>query len=94
MAGVKLKLGLPEIAAIIDERHANEPDGWSKNRLLAVKLAARGEWTSARVADICGISRGRLFEWLKVVRKGGLEALLKRGKPGPKTGVCRGMGWD
>ena len=91
MAGVKLKLGLPEIAAIIDERHANEPDGWSKNRLLAVKLAARGEWTSARVADICGISRGRLFEWLKVVRKGGLEALLKRGKPGPKTGVCRGV---
>ena len=79
------------LAAIIDERHASEPDGWRKNRLLAVKLAARGEWTSAQVADLCGIARGHLFVWLKVVRERGLEALLERGTPGPKAGVCRGV---
>jgi len=62
-----------------------------KNRLLAVKLAAKGEMTSAEVADICGVSRGRLFVWLKVVRQGGLEALLERAKPGPKEGTCRGI---
>lgn len=29
--------------------------------------------------------------WLKVVRQGGLEALLERAKPGPKEGTCRGI---
>jgi transposase len=91
MAGRKLKLGRPEVAAIIDQRHANEPDGWRKTRLLAVKLAARGQFTSAEVADLCGIARGHVFVWLKLVRDGGLEALLERGKPGPKEGTCRGV---
>lgn len=91
MAGIKLKLGMPEVAARIDERHAQEPDGWRKTRLLAVKLAARGASTSAEIAEVCGIARGHLFVWLKVVRTRGLEALLERGQPGPKEGVCRGV---
>ncbi len=91
MAGVKLKLGMPEVAARIDEMHARERDGWRKTRLLAVKLAARGESTSAEIAEICGIARGHLFVWLKIVRERGLEGLLERGKPGPQEGVCRGV---
>ena len=91
MAGIKLKLGRPEVAARIDALHAREPDGWRKTRLLAVKLAARGEWTSAQIAEVCGIARGHLFVWLKIVRERGLDALLERRKPGPKEGVCRGV---
>ena len=91
MRGRKLKLGLPEVAAVIDERHAKERDARNKNRLLAIKLAARGEHTSAEIADFCGIARGHLFRWMKTVREEGLEGLLKRGKPGPKEGTCRGM---
>src|SRR5215207_4016235 len=91
MAGRKLKLGRPEVAAIIDQRHAQEPEGWRKTRLLAVKLAARGQWTSGEVADLCGIARGHVFVWMKIVREQGLEALLERGKPGPKEGTCRGV---
>lgn len=79
------------MAAQIDQRHARERDGWRKTRLLAVKLAARGESTSQEIAELCGIARGRLFVWLKMVREGGLEALLQRGKPGPKEGTCRGV---
>ena len=79
------------MAAIIDEKHAAEKDGWRKNRLLAIKLAARGEHTSAEIADLCGIARGHLFRWLAAVRKGGLEALLMRDKPGPKEGSPRGV---
>lgn len=86
-----LKLGLPEVAAIIDRRHARERDPWRKNRLLAVKLAARGEHSAAAVAELCGIARGHLFEWIKIVREQGLEALLERGKRGPKPGTCRGL---
>ena len=91
MAGVKLKLGMPEVAARVDRMHAREPDGWRKTRLLAVKLAARGESTSAEIAELCGIARGHLFVWLRVVRERGLDALLARGKPGPQEGTCRGV---
>jgi transposase len=79
------------VAAIIDERYALEPDGWRKRRLLAVKLAAKGKYTSAEVAEVCGVFRTYLFKWLKLVRQGGLEALLARGRGGPKKGDIRGV---
>lgn len=91
MPGQKLKLGCPDVAAVIDGLHSKEPDGWRKNRLLAIKLAARGESTSAEIADLCGVARGHLFKWIKAVREGGLELLLARDKPGPKEGSCRGI---
>lgn len=81
-----LKLGLPEVAAVIVEAHRKERVGWRKNRLLAVKLAAQGRMTSAEIAETCGISRGHLFEWLKAVRNGGLEELLRMGKRGRPEG--------
>ena len=87
MPGRTLQLGRPEVAAVIDEGYAQEPDGWRKRRLLAVKLAAKGEYTSAEVAELCGIARSHLFVWLNLVREGGLDALLERGKPGPKEGT-------
>ena len=91
MAGGILKLGRPDVAAVIDERYAREPDGWRRRRLLATKLAAKGEYTSAEVAELCGISRSRLFVWLGLVREGGLDALLVRGKRGRKEGACIGV---
>ena len=91
MAKRKMKLGLPEVAAVIDERHAKERDGCRKNRWLAVKLVARGAHTSAEIADLCGIARGHLFAWMKTLREGGLEALLQREKPGPKEGTRRDL---
>ncbi len=91
MPGTTLKLGSAKVAAVIDERYAKEPDGWRKRRLLAVKLAAKGEYTSAEVAELCGIARSHLFVWLKRVREEGLEALLERGKPGPAEGTRRGV---
>lgn len=91
MPGQKLILRCPEVAATIDALHAREPDGWRKNRLLAIKLAARGEHTSAEIADLCGVARGHLFKWIKSVREGGIKALLTRDKPGPREGSRRGV---
>ncbi len=91
MPGRKTKLGCPELAAVIDALHAKEPDGWRKNRLLAVKLAAKGEFTSDEIADFCGVSRTHIYRWFKIAREGGLDALLEREKPGPKVGSCRGI---
>ncbi len=42
-----------------------------------------------RSLTFAGVSRGRLFVWLKVLREQGLEALLSRDKPGPPEGTCR-----
>lgn len=91
MPGTKLKLRCPEVAAVIDALHSKEPDGWRKNRLLAIKLAARGESTAAEIADLCGVARGYLFKWIRAAREGGIEALLTRDKPGPKKGSHRGI---
>jgi transposase len=91
MTGRCLKLGLPEVAAIIGELHRKERVGWRKNRLLAVKLAAQGNMTSAEVAEVCGISRGHLFEWLKAVRTGGIEMLLSMGTRGRPKGWRKGV---
>ena len=91
MPGIKLTLDMPEVAAVIHQRFREERDARSKTRLLAVKLVAEGELTSARIAKLCGVSRGRLFVWLAVLRERGLDALLARGKPGPRAGTCRGV---
>ena len=91
MSGRTTKLGAPEVAKIIDERYANEADGWKKTRLLAIKLAAKGEYTSVEIAELCGIARSHFSRWLKLARKGGIEALLEREKPGPKKGTVRGV---
>ena len=91
MARRRLNLGSSKVAAIIDKKYASEPDGWRKTRLLAIKLAARGEHSAAEIAELCAISRGHLFEWLKLLRQDGLEALLQRGRPGPKEGALRGL---
>ena len=82
---------MPEVAVRAVAMHAEQPHGWRKTRLLVVKLAGSGEWTSEEVAEVCGVSRGRVFVWLKTVRERGLEALLERGKTGPREGVCRGV---
>ena len=91
MANRTLQLGRPAVAAVIDERYLHEPDGWRKRRLLAVKLAAKGEYPSEEIAEWCGIARSQLFTWLKQVRTEGLEALLERAKPGPKEGTRYGV---
>ena len=85
------KLGCPVVAAVIDALHAKEPDGWRKNRLIAVKLAARGQSTPAEIADLCGVSRPHIFKWFKAAREGGIDAVLERHKTGPKEGSCRGI---
>ena len=91
MALKKLHLKHPEVAATIDRMHAKERVAWRKNRLLAIKLAARGEHTASEIADLCGIARGHLFGWIKKVREVGIEGLLARDKPGPKEGSRRGV---
>lgn len=86
-----LKLRRPDMGDQIENRYRLERDGRLKTRLLCVKLAARGEHNAAEIAELCGVSRATVFEWLGTFRREGFEALLERGKPGPRPGELRGL---
>lgn len=86
MARRLIQLGWPELAAEIAERYRKPKTGWQKTRLLCAKLASEGQHQSAQIAALCGCGTTRLFDWLKMLREGGLEGLLQRDKPGPRTG--------
>ena len=53
----------------------NVPD---QKRLLAMRLAASGQLTAAQIAEQLGISRRQFFNWVKALKKGGVEGLLAR----------------
>ena len=63
--GLKLKLGMAEVAVQTDALHAREPDGWRKTRLLAVNLAARGGSTSAQIAEVWQFQKHRFADGIK-----------------------------
>src|SRR3990167_8105 len=91
MRTIKLKLGRPDLGLKIEQRYRREKDARSKTRLLCVKLAAEGSSSAEQIAGICGCSRASVFEWMKVFRSGGFQALLERDKPGPRSGERRGL---
>lgn len=86
MARRPIQLGRPELAAEIAERYRKAKTGWQKTRLLCAKLASEGQYQSAQIAVICGCGPSRVFDWLKMLRNGGIEGLLQRDKPGPRAG--------
>lgn len=86
MARKTLKLCCSEVAANIDKLHKVEKTGWRKDRLLAIKLASKGENTSQEIADLCGLSRAKIFELVRDVRNGGLEAIWDKNSGGRPEG--------
>ncbi|NBV35212.1 MAG: IS630 family transposase [Proteobacteria bacterium] len=87
----QLRLGRPDLSGEIENRYRKEIDVRSKTRLLCVKLAATGEYTSEEIAKICGNSKSSIFVWINAFRKDGFEGLLGREKPGPESGTFRGL---
>jgi transposase len=87
----QLVLGRPDLSSEIEDRYRNETDVRSKVRLLCIKLAATGEYTSEQIAGICGVSQSVAFVWFKAFREQGFEGLLGRQKPGPQEGSFRGV---
>ncbi len=86
MARGSVKLERPELAAEIAGRYRKAKVGWQKTRLLCAKLACEGQHQSAQIAALCGCGTSRVFDWLRMLREGGIEGLLKRDKPGPRAG--------
>lgn len=87
----QLQLGRPDLSGEIEDRYRKETDVRNKTRLLSIKLAASGEYTSEQIAGICGKSQSSIFVWFKAFREGGFDGLLGREKPGPEEGAFRGL---
>lgn len=47
-------------------------------RLLAMRMVASGEFTAAQIAEHLEVSRRQIFNWLTVLKKGGVAGLLER----------------
>ena len=89
MARGPVQLKRPDLADEIALRYPKAKTGWEKSRLLCVKLASEGQHHANEIAQLCGCSLRRVFDWLKLTRSGGLESLLSRDKPGPQSGEAR-----
>lgn len=72
--------------AVVLERLKQEPAGWRRERLRAVKLGLEGDLDLDAIARAVGRARSVIQTWFDRYRAGGVAALLKleRGK-GPKS---------
>jgi transposase len=60
-------------------------------RLLAVRMAASGEFMSAQIAEHLGVSRRQLFNWLTAFKRGGVDGLLDRQHGGGRVPSVKGI---
>ena len=68
-----------------------QPD-WARQRLTVLRLIAQHELNAEQIAAVQGITRKTVFNYLALVRAGGVARLLTRVHKGGKVPVVRGGG--
>src|SRR5438093_1208382 len=86
MSRPRKKLDQRKESAEVLARLKNEPPGWKRERLLALKLGLEGEESLEQIAVAVGRARSTIQLWFDLYREGGIEGLLSlhRGK-GPAS---------
>lgn len=74
----RFHLERPDLAKGVAEALAHCRNVKDQQRLLAMRLAAGGQMTSAQIAEQLGISRRQFFNWVSALKAGGVAALLER----------------
>jgi transposase len=74
------------VAAALEDCHEVR----SHQRLLALRLAASGQFTAAQIAEQIGISRRQFFHWVNALKAGGVERLLEREHGGGQPAQIQG----
>jgi transposase len=72
----RFQLKRPELAQEVAAALADCQDVKAHRRLLAMRMAASGQFTSQQIAQQLGISRRRFFDWVKTFKSNGLAGLL------------------
>ena len=86
MARTRRKLDVLGQAEEVLTRLKQEPAGWRRERLRAVKLGLQGDKSLQEIAADVGRARSVIQAWLESYRQRGIEGLLqKRRGRGPKS---------
>jgi len=85
-----VQLGTPEEAAKIEAALKRQvAKAWQRQRLQAMQMAVRGQWTLQQIGDAVGAGRSTVAVWLKLLRTQGMAVLLQwkkgQGAPGKLT---------
>ena len=84
----RFHLQRPDLAPAIAEALAACQNVKDHTRLLAMRMAACGEFTAAQIAAQVGCSRRQFFNWVSAIKAEGVAGLLHREhKGGPKPQI-------
>lgn len=86
----RIHLNQPELAQAVVAALETCHDVKDHQRLLAMRMAASGEFTAAQISEQLEISRRQFFNWLGTLKKGGVAGLLKRRHGGGVEPTVRG----
>jgi len=83
-------LNRPDLAERVAKELRGCKDTKAQQRLLAARMAASGQFTTAQIAEQIGVSRRRFFDWMNALKAGGLDGLLERHHGGGATPRVQG----
>ena len=89
MARILRKLG-EQIVADVAAASAQPQPAWAQRRLLVLRLIAQHELSAAQIAEVVGISRATVFNYLDTAETQGVAALLQRGHSGGPESTLAG----
>jgi len=86
----RFHLKRPDLAAAVTTALLVCKDVRSHQRLLAMRMAASGQFTAAQIAEQTGVSRRQFFHWVNALKAGGVPQLLERDHGGGQPARVRG----
>jgi transposase len=86
----RFRLKRPDLAGAVTRALADCQDVRSQQRLLAMRMAASGQFTAAQIAEQNGVSRRQFFHWVNALKAGGVARLLAREHGGGQPAQVHG----
>ncbi len=74
----RIHLNRPDLAQAVAAALDKCENVKDHERLLAMRMAASGEFTAAQISEHLEISRRQFFNWLAALKEGGVSRLLER----------------
>ncbi len=86
----RFHLNRPDLAQAVVAALRGCKDAKDQQRLLAMRLAATGQFSAAQIAEQIGISRRQFFHWVSALKAGGVDGLLQREHGGGRPAQVQG----